>query len=65
LIRATRRLYPSGTCIDERLLLRLRVIPHRTHRPDVEDAVQTIRAAVAHGLPLPLIVRRQENPGST
>lgn len=50
-IRATRRLYLSSTRIDERLLLRLCVISHRTHRPDVEDAVRTIRAAVAPGVP--------------
>jgi hypothetical protein len=31
--------------------LRLCFISHRAHRPDLEDAVQIIRAAVASGMP--------------
>ena len=50
-IHATRRLYLSSTRIDGRQLLRLCIISHRTHRPDVEDAVGIIRAAVASGVP--------------
>jgi aromatic-L-amino-acid/L-tryptophan decarboxylase len=50
-IHATRRLYLSSTRIDGRQLLRLCVISHRTHRPDVEAAVEIIRAAVAQGVP--------------
>ena len=50
-IHATRRLYLSSTRIDGRQLLRLCVISHRTHRPDVEDAVRIIRAAAASGVP--------------
>jgi aromatic-L-amino-acid decarboxylase len=50
-IHATGRLYLSSTRIDGRQLLRLCVISHRTHRPDVEDAVRIVRAAVASGVP--------------
>jgi aromatic-L-amino-acid decarboxylase len=50
-IHATRRLYLSSTRIDGRQLLRLCIISHRTHRPDVEDAVEIIRASVASGVP--------------
>jgi glutamate/tyrosine decarboxylase-like PLP-dependent enzyme len=50
-IHATKRLYLSSTRIDGRQLLRLCIISHRTHRPDVEDAVGIIRAAVASGVP--------------
>jgi aromatic-L-amino-acid/L-tryptophan decarboxylase len=50
-IHATKRLYLSSTRIDGRQLLRLCIISHRTHRPDVEDAVRIIRAAVATGVP--------------
>jgi aromatic-L-amino-acid decarboxylase len=50
-IHATRRLYLSSTRIDGRQLLRLCIISHRTHRPDVEDAVEIIREAVASGVP--------------
>ena len=50
-IHATRRLYLSTTRVDGRQLLRLCIISHRTHRLDVEDAVQIIRAAVASGVP--------------
>jgi aromatic-L-amino-acid decarboxylase len=51
-IHATRRVYLSSTRIDGRQLLRLCIISHRTHRPDVEEAVGIIRAAaVASGVP--------------
>lgn len=49
-VHATRRLYLSSTRIDGRQLLRLCIISHRTHRPDVEDAVRIVRAAVASGV---------------
>ena len=52
-IHATKRLYLSSTRIDGRQLLRLCIISHRTHRPDVEDAVRIIRTAVAAGVPAP------------
>jgi aromatic-L-amino-acid decarboxylase len=52
-IHATKRLYLSSTLIDGRQLLRLCIISHRTHRPDVEDAVRIIRTAVATGVPAP------------
>jgi aromatic-L-amino-acid decarboxylase len=50
-IHASGRLYLSSTRIDGRRLLRLCVISHRTHRPDMEDAVRIVRAAVAPGVP--------------
>ena len=50
-VHATKRLYLSSTRIDGRQLLRLCVISHRTHRPDVEDAVEIIRSAVAQAAP--------------
>jgi len=50
-IHATKRLYLSSTRIDGRQFLRLCIISHRTHRPDVEDAVEIIRSAVAQGAP--------------
>jgi aromatic-L-amino-acid/L-tryptophan decarboxylase len=50
-IHASGRLYLSSTRIDGRQLLRLCIISHRTHRPDVEDAVGIIRSAVARGAP--------------
>jgi aromatic-L-amino-acid/L-tryptophan decarboxylase len=50
-IHATRRLYLSSTRIDRQQFLRLCIISHRTHRPDVEDAVAIIRAAVAQDVP--------------
>lgn len=45
------QLYLSSTRIDGLQLLRLCVISHRTHRPDVEDAMRIIRAAVASSVP--------------
>jgi aromatic-L-amino-acid/L-tryptophan decarboxylase len=50
-IHATKRLYLSSTRIDGRQFLRLCIISHRTHRPDVVDAVRIIRDAVASGVP--------------
>jgi glutamate/tyrosine decarboxylase-like PLP-dependent enzyme len=52
-VHATKRLYLSSTRIDGRQFLRLCIISHRTHRPDVEDAVDIIRSAVAQGAPTP------------
>lgn len=52
-IRSTRRLYLSSTRVDGRQLLRLCIISHRTHRPDVEDAVEIIRSAIARRAPTP------------
>jgi len=43
-IIATRRLYLSSTRIDGRQFLRLCIISHRTHREEVEEAVDIVRS---------------------
>ena len=45
-VNASRRVFLSSTTVDDRFVVRVCILSHRTHRDRVDEAIELIRSAV-------------------